>query len=123
MKSVEPGSPQPTGTVPTGCFLLPWTEVSAQHLAASRRKFLKIPALSALSALVKAEREDDQLWEAVHFLEIIRALLLHFLHCFEGIHAPNPFGFVQDQTRLGVDAACPVPECGVTLFGSLQKVF
>ena len=47
----------------------------------SGEKVFEMPALSALSALAKAEREDVQLWEAVHFWEITSALLLHFLHC------------------------------------------
>ena len=42
--------------------------------------FLNLPALSALSALPKAERGTPQLWETVHFREFTPALLLHFLH-------------------------------------------
>ena len=48
-----------------------------------KKSFFKKPAPAAPAAPVKAERGAVQLWEAVHFREIISAPLLH---------PPHPFG-------------------------------
>ena len=77
---------------------------------------MKIPALSALSALAKAEREDVQLWEAVHFWEIISALHLPFppfLPPLEGV----PSAFDRDRVPSCERGAGSRDEYGVGYVG------
>ena len=75
-----------------GFYGMRWVELTCINLGESDAfvggKVFEKLALSALSALPKAERGSVQLWETVHFREIIPALLLHFLHF---LPPPGPF--------------------------------